>query len=174
VSLIGEDVDAEGGAIEHGGVLAPVKQRLADQFVHDCPEPTPGPYCCLGSPPQVVVAAGQQIARISRAGQRRGMLSVVSCPCRLPTGSEGGVEVIRRSLFPLPGGTQPRDPGIDPDGIPSALGFDLEQHFVVDSGDPFVRRLVIGEALGRLGQQRMADLLQWGVGARDGQREILT
>ncbi len=65
--------------------LAPVKQRLADQVVHDCPEPTLGPSCCLGSPPKGVIAAGQQVARISRAGQRRGMLSVVSCPCRLPT-----------------------------------------------------------------------------------------
>src|SRR5271166_2983019 len=69
-----------GGVVEYGGVLAPVKQRLADQVVRDCPEPTLGPCCCLGSPPQVVVAAGQQVARISRAGQRRGMLSVVSCP----------------------------------------------------------------------------------------------
>ena len=66
VPLIGEDLAAEGGAVEHGGVLAPVKQRLADQVVHDCPEPTLGPGCCLGSPPQVVVAAGQQIGRSSR------------------------------------------------------------------------------------------------------------
>jgi hypothetical protein len=45
---------------------------------------------------------------------------------------------------------------------------------VSGSGDPFVRRLVIGEALVGLGQERMGDFLQRGVGARDGQREILT
>jgi hypothetical protein len=61
VSLIGEDLDAEDGSVEHGGVLVTVKQRMADQVVHDCPEPTFGPYCCLGSPSQVVVAAGQQV-----------------------------------------------------------------------------------------------------------------
>ncbi len=36
-----------------------------------------------------------------------------------------------------------------------------------------MRRVVIGKALGGLGQQRMANLLQRGVGARDGQIEIL-
>jgi hypothetical protein len=34
--------------------------------------------------------------------------------------------------------------------------------------------MLVAKALGGLGQQRMAELLQWGVGARDGQREILT
>ena len=75
-------------------ISRPSSSDLRNQVVHDCPEPTLGPSCCLGSPPKVVIAAGQQVARISRAGQRRGMRSVVSCPCRLPRGSEGGVEVI--------------------------------------------------------------------------------
>ena len=52
--------------------------------------------------------------------------------------------------------------------------FDLEQHLIVNSGDPLVRRLVVDEALGGLGQERVADVLQRGVGARDGQREVLT
>jgi hypothetical protein len=29
VSLVGEDLDAEGGAVKHGSVLVTVKQRLA-------------------------------------------------------------------------------------------------------------------------------------------------
>jgi hypothetical protein len=62
-------------------------------------------------------------------------------------------------LFPPPGGDQPRDPSIDPDSASPALGFDLEQHLIVNSGYPFVRRLVVSEALGRLGQERVADFL---------------
>jgi hypothetical protein len=72
VPLLGENLDAKGGAVDHGGVLVTVKQRLADQIVQDCSEPALGPYCCLGSPSQVVVAAGEQVGDIGRAGQRRG------------------------------------------------------------------------------------------------------
>jgi hypothetical protein len=43
-----------------------------------------------------------------------------------------------------------------------------------NGGDPFVRRLVVGEALVGLSQERVADFLQRGIGARDSQREVLT
>jgi hypothetical protein len=63
-------------------------------------------------------------------------------------------------------GNQPRDPGIDPDGASPGLAFDFEQHLVVNSRDPSVRRLVVGEALVGLGQERVADFLQRSVGSR--------
>ncbi len=94
VSLISEDLDADGGAGENGGVLAAVKQRLAHQVVHDCPEPALGPYCCLGSPSQVILAAGQQVGDVGGAGQRRGVLSVITRSCRLAASCQGRVEVI--------------------------------------------------------------------------------
>ena len=80
-------MDAEGGAVEHLGVLATVEQRLAYQVVDDCPEPALGPCCCLGSPSQVVVAAGQQVAGVAScwsaaASARR--CSVPVPPCRGP------------------------------------------------------------------------------------------
>jgi hypothetical protein len=92
--MLSENLDAEGRAVDHGGVSVTVQQRLADQIVHDCPEPSLGPYCCLGSPSQVVVAAGQQVGDIGRASQRRRVLSVVARSCRFAAGREGGVVVV--------------------------------------------------------------------------------
>jgi hypothetical protein len=50
VALVGEDMDAQGRAVEHGGVLAAVEQRLAYQVVHDHPELAFGSCRSLGPP----------------------------------------------------------------------------------------------------------------------------
>jgi hypothetical protein len=50
---------------------------------------------------------------------------------------------------------------------------DLEEHLVIDRRDALLRCLVVGKALGSLGQQRMSDLIERRVGARKGQHEVL-
>jgi hypothetical protein len=59
VALVGEDMDAEGRAVQHLGVLAPVEQRLAYQAVDDRPEPAFRPCRSLGAPAQLVLPTGQ-------------------------------------------------------------------------------------------------------------------
>jgi hypothetical protein len=47
-----------------------------------------------------------------------------------------------------------------------ALDLHLEQNPVVNGRDALMRRLVVGELLGSLDQQRVLDLVEWGAGAR--------
>ena len=35
--LVGQDMDAEGCTVEHRGMLTPIQQRLANQFMDDVP-----------------------------------------------------------------------------------------------------------------------------------------
>ena len=61
VALVCENLDTQCRAIEHGGVLSTVEQRLAYQVMDDCSQSTFGTNCRLGAPPQLVVVTGQQV-----------------------------------------------------------------------------------------------------------------
>jgi hypothetical protein len=110
------------------------------------------------SPPQVVLVSGQQVAAVGRGGQRWRVLGVVSCPRSVAAGGPGGIEVLWRAVLALPGGYQPCEIAVDPDGTVPPLDLDLEQHLIIDRADPLVSGQQVSEALGGLGQQRMGDL----------------
>jgi hypothetical protein len=77
---------------------------------------------------------------------------------------------------------QDRKPGGKVPGIPASTQMAPRQRWALTLNSTsssiaairFVRRLVVGEALGGLGQERVADFLQRGVDARDSQREVFT
>ncbi len=102
------------------------------------------------------------------------MSGVVACPHGGCVCGQRRVEVIGRAFLALPGRHQPWDPGVDPHRTAPALDLHLEQHLIVDRGDPLPRGFVVGEAVSDLGEQRMADVLQRRVRARDRQGEILS
>ena len=62
---------------------------------------------------------------------------------------------------------------VDPDCASPALDLHLEHDPVVNGRDALMRRLVVGELLGGLDQQRVLDLVEWGVGARYRLPEVL-
>ena len=59
MALVSQDLDAQGRAIEHDGLLMPVEQRPAYQVMHGRSQPTFGSCRCLGLPPQIIFMTGQ-------------------------------------------------------------------------------------------------------------------
>jgi hypothetical protein len=173
VPSVGEDLDAQGGAVKNLGVLVPVQQGLAHQGMHDGPEPALRADCRLSQPAQLVVPARQQVGSVGRSCQGRCVLGVVACPGRCPPRGEGGVEVVRRPLLTLPCGDQPGGLVIKPDRTAPPLDLDLKEDLVIDRRDALLRCLGITEALGSLRRQRVGDLVKRHVDPRNGQHETL-
>src|ERR1035441_9449432 len=101
------------------------------------------------------------------------MLSVVVRPRGVAAGCQRRVEVLWRALFTLACCYEPWEISIDPHGTAPSLDLYLEEHLVINRADPLLRRLVVSEPFACLGQQRMGDLIQRGIDARDGKHEIL-
>lgn len=98
------------------------------------------------------------------------MCRVVLAACRLAAGRERGVEVVGRSVLPLPARDESRDGVLGyPDRAAPSLNFNLEQDMVVDGRNPLVRGAVVGEPLAGPRGPVLLDI-QVGAGHRGAER----
>lgn len=164
VAVYGTDDDAEAEAGEVGGVLVAVAQGAGQELPQDRVEPAGQPGACLDEVAIPVVRAWQERRGVGVGGERLVVFGVVALARCAGLCVERGVEVVRGTFLADAGGDEPVlgvIPGFTREHRAApAPGLHLEQHNVIDGGDPLMRDVRRGELSGGLPEDRVVDLIQ--------------